>query len=61
MDPMMQPMVRKYMRTLWALLGFRSLINRIATPSFGSEKAMIPGIKAIVFHLTAFDTFCAPR
>lgn len=58
---MMQEIARKYMNNLWALLGFRSLINSMATPSFGIEKAKIPGMKAIVFHLMASDSFCGPK
>ena len=60
-DPMMQPIVRKYMINFWALLGFKRFINRIATPNFGNENARIPGMKAIVFHLMAFDSCCGAR
>ncbi len=34
----------------------QSLINRIATPNFAFEKAELPGMKAIMFHLTANES-----
>jgi len=60
-DKIMQVMDKKYMKTLWALPGFSSRINKIATPSFGTENAKIPGIKAMLFHLMAFDSWCGSR
>ena len=60
-DPIIQTMTRKYIKALWTLLGLRSLINKSATPSFGTANDKIPGMKAIEFHFTAFDDCCGPR
>ena len=57
----MQLMLRKYTILLCQMPGFRSLTNRLATASFGRASAIIPGMKAILFHLMACDVAASPR
>lgn len=60
-DQTIQLQERKYMMYLCILLGFKSLIKRTATPSFGMAKDMIPGMNAMLFHLIALDVAAISR
>lgn len=54
-------MLREYMMNRCILLGFNSLVNRMATDSSGTAKDITPGTKAIVLHMIAFDVAWGPR